>query len=269
MGTIAPHAQDQPHLQSLLKQLESFELCGEFMLTEVGHGLDARNIETTATLSPDGKSFDLHTPSLAAAKSMPPATPLGGVSKVAVVFAQLVVDSTTHGVRAFVARMTDGDKMCRGISTRLLPQRPGCRPLDHALTYFSHVRLERNCLLGGIGDTAGKRSDFLRLVQRVSVGGLAPSLVNVPALKAAAYLSYDFSRNAHSDRSWLQKGHSDSVVPDPIRTHHLSGSTGCCAGGCWEAHRCDIPKARCCRVHATSSLMHLLEQQQPMPPRDI
>lgn len=37
------------------------------MLTEVGHGLDARNMETTATLLPDG-GFELHSPSWAAAK---------------------------------------------------------------------------------------------------------------------------------------------------------------------------------------------------------
>lgn len=39
----------------------------QFMLTEVGHGLDARNLETTATLLPDG-GFELHSPSEAAAK---------------------------------------------------------------------------------------------------------------------------------------------------------------------------------------------------------
>lgn len=32
------------------------------MLTEVNHGLDARNIQTTATILPDG-NIDLHTPS--------------------------------------------------------------------------------------------------------------------------------------------------------------------------------------------------------------
>ena len=39
------------------------------MLTELGHGLDAANIETTATLREDG-SFDLHTPNPNAAKSV-------------------------------------------------------------------------------------------------------------------------------------------------------------------------------------------------------
>jgi hypothetical protein len=41
------------------------------MLTEVGHGLDARNLETTATLLPDG-GFELHSPSWAAAKFVDP-----------------------------------------------------------------------------------------------------------------------------------------------------------------------------------------------------
>lgn len=37
------------------------------MLTELGHGLDAVNLETRATLLPDG-SFDLNTPTASAAK---------------------------------------------------------------------------------------------------------------------------------------------------------------------------------------------------------
>jgi acyl-CoA oxidase len=40
---------------------------GQFCLTELGHGLDARNLETTATVLPDG-SIDLHTPYDRAAK---------------------------------------------------------------------------------------------------------------------------------------------------------------------------------------------------------
>lgn len=37
------------------------------MLTEIGHGLDARNLQTTATILPDG-NIDLHTPSPGDAK---------------------------------------------------------------------------------------------------------------------------------------------------------------------------------------------------------
>jgi acyl-CoA oxidase len=194
MGSIAPHVKRQPHLKTLVQQLERFETCGDFMLTELGHGLDARNIETTATLSADGRYFDLHSPSPDAAKSMPPVTPLGGLPKVAVVFAQLIVDGVMQGVRTFVVHLTDGTHMYPGITTALLPQRPGCRPLDHAVTTFNHVRLSRDSLLGDIKDAEDKRMSFFREIHRVNVGGLALSLVNIPALKAGAYLAYTFSQ---------------------------------------------------------------------------
>jgi hypothetical protein len=46
-------------------------LSGIYMLTELGHGLDARNLQTVATLLPDG-GFDLHTPTPDAAKYVKP-----------------------------------------------------------------------------------------------------------------------------------------------------------------------------------------------------
>ena len=49
----------------LLKK--SFISSAQYLLTEVSHGLDALNLETTATLLPDG-GFDLHTPNDGAAK---------------------------------------------------------------------------------------------------------------------------------------------------------------------------------------------------------
>ena len=194
IGTIAPHAKKQPNLLPLLEQLRNFDICGKFLLTEVGRGLDARNIETTATLSRDGESFDFHTPFPAAAKSMPPTTPMGGVPKVAVVFAQLVIDGEKQGVRAFVVHLTDGSRMCRGVTSRLLPQRPGIKPLDYAITTFNHVTLDRNCLLGELHKSGDQRTSFFQEIHRISVGSLAISLANVPALKAASYLAYSFSR---------------------------------------------------------------------------
>jgi hypothetical protein len=39
----------------------------QYLLTEVGHGLDAKNLETIATMLPNGE-FDLHTPKPSGAK---------------------------------------------------------------------------------------------------------------------------------------------------------------------------------------------------------
>ncbi|KAI1322777.1 hypothetical protein F5Y16DRAFT_404110 [Xylariaceae sp. FL0255] len=48
MGTIALYSSGRPDLQRMLAELERVDACGDFMLTEVGHGLGARNIETVA-----------------------------------------------------------------------------------------------------------------------------------------------------------------------------------------------------------------------------
>lgn len=124
MGTIAAHAMMRPDLQESLQELEQFNVCGEFILTELGHVLDARNIETTATMQPDG-SFILHTPSPKAAKAMPPTTPYAGIARVGVVFAQLVIGKEKRGIKPFLVRLNEIGHMCTGVSFKMLPQRAG------------------------------------------------------------------------------------------------------------------------------------------------
>lgn len=105
------------------------------MLTEVGHGLNARNLETTATALSDG-TFELHTPSERAAKSddiirfnasilniyfiryMPPTAP-AGMACVAVVFARLIdVSGSDRGIKPFVVHLHDGEAMSPGVTCR-------------------------------------------------------------------------------------------------------------------------------------------------------
>ncbi|PCG96142.1 hypothetical protein PENOC_074270 [Penicillium occitanis (nom. inval.)] len=59
-GTLAPFIEKRPDLQELMDKILSFEVSAQFLLTEVGHGLDAKNLETTATLLANG-DFELHT----------------------------------------------------------------------------------------------------------------------------------------------------------------------------------------------------------------
>lgn len=44
-------------------------ISAQFLLTEVGHGLDAKNLETRATKLADG-GFDLHSPTPRASKQV-------------------------------------------------------------------------------------------------------------------------------------------------------------------------------------------------------
>ena len=66
-GALAPFAAKRPELRPLLQQILDFDVSGQFLLTELAHGLDAPNLETTATLLPSGE-FDLHTPRIEASK---------------------------------------------------------------------------------------------------------------------------------------------------------------------------------------------------------
>ncbi len=66
IGTLSRHLKSRPDLKPLVDQLLRFETIGIYLLTERGHGLDAFNIETTATKTPHG--FILNTPREEAAK---------------------------------------------------------------------------------------------------------------------------------------------------------------------------------------------------------
>ncbi|KLO06946.1 acyl-CoA dehydrogenase NM domain-like protein [Schizopora paradoxa] len=191
-GALAPHAATRPELRPLLKQILDFSVSGQFLLTELAHGLDAPNLETTATLLPSGE-FDLHTPRLEACKFMPPAAPFGGMPRVGLVFARLVVEGENRGIRPFIVVLGDGKSMSKGITTRLMPKRAGAKPVDHAITRFSHVRLPYSALLGSLQKPLDDRANFLSCISRVAIGSLAVSLLALPALSISTFIAARYS----------------------------------------------------------------------------
>ncbi|TGJ80501.1 hypothetical protein E0Z10_g8262 [Xylaria hypoxylon] len=196
IGTIGSYVHRRPDLAPLLDKLLRFELCGEFLLTEIGRGLDARNLETTATLQSDG-SFDLHTPRTSAAKAMPPTSPWAGVGRVGVVFARLIVNEADHGVKPFIVYLNDENELLPGITSQLLPRRCGSKVLDHAITTFTHVRLSPESLLGSPAEARNQRADFFRQIHRVPVGTLSLSMTNIPALQQSALIAGTYSSRRH------------------------------------------------------------------------
>ncbi|KAI3336258.1 acyl-CoA dehydrogenase/oxidase [Ustulina deusta] len=205
IGTIGAYVNRRPDLAPLLEKLLRFEVCGEFLLTEIGRGLDARNLETTATLQPDG-SFDLHTPRATAAKAMPPTAPLPGIGRVGVVFARLIVDGADHGVKPFVVNLCDEKELLPGITSQLLPRRCGAKVLDHAITTFNHVLLNPGSLLGSLDRAHDQRADFFRQIHRVPVGTLSLSMSNIPALQQSAFIAGTYSSRRQVAADSCSKG---------------------------------------------------------------
>ncbi|KAI0172634.1 hypothetical protein GGR52DRAFT_416136 [Hypoxylon sp. FL1284] len=194
MGTISSFLSERPDLLPLLQASERFDACGEFLLTELGHGLDVRNLETTATHQADG-SFVLHTPNPRAAKTMPPSSPHCGMARTAVVFARLMVAGKDYGVRPFIVPLNDASgAMCRGVACRLFPARPGAKAIDHASTSFRHVPLPAEALLGHLhGSPKDERIDFMRAIHRVTVGTLCISTSNATVLRVSGCIAGRYS----------------------------------------------------------------------------
>ncbi|KAI0034773.1 acyl-CoA dehydrogenase NM domain-like protein [Vararia minispora EC-137] len=190
VGTLLQYTSARSDLLSLIDDLLKYRKAGQFMLTERGHGLDAENLETTATLLVGG-GFLLQTPSSQAAKFMPPSVP-AGMPTMALVFARLMVDGEFRGIRPFIVDLNDGVDMSPGVSTRLLPQRGGTTPVNHCITSFN-VRLPPSALLGPLTKSTGRRGEFQRLIWRVSVGSLSLSTLLTSATAIAATIGYRYS----------------------------------------------------------------------------
>ncbi|KAJ0126998.1 Uncharacterized protein HZ326_29899 [Fusarium oxysporum f. sp. albedinis] len=204
IGTLSHYAQERPDLQELLTKLLSFDICGQFMLTEIDHGLDAR---ITATLQADG-SYELHTPTTAASKAMPPTTPCCGIPRVAIVFARLIVHGKSQGVKPFVVFLSDPDAMRPGVSSRILPTRPGTKPVDHAITTFNRVQLPSNALLGTPAKPENERAELLHHIRRVAVGTLSLSILGISAIRVGTRIA-----SLYSERRTITSPDGHSTIP--------------------------------------------------------
>ncbi|KDR69575.1 hypothetical protein GALMADRAFT_128519 [Galerina marginata CBS 339.88] len=190
-GTIVQFSEGRDDLDPLIDDLLKFRKIGQFMLTEVGHGLDVASMETTATQLPSGE-FILNTPTASAAKYMPPTIP-AGTPTIAVVFARLLVKGEDYGLRPFVVPLNDGKQMCKGVKARLLPYREMSNPVNHAITSFHNVRLPANALLGPFEKPDQPHLAFLQSIWRVGVGSIALASIGVPASKIYSVIGASYS----------------------------------------------------------------------------
>ncbi|KAI0656604.1 acyl-CoA dehydrogenase NM domain-like protein [Cubamyces menziesii] len=180
-GTIARYAKRRPELLPLVEDLLRYRKHGQYMMTELGHGLDIGNIETTATMLPSG-DFALNSPTPSAAKFMPPTVP-AGLPCVAVVFAKLIVNGEDRGHRPFIVPLNDGKQMCTGVQSKLLPYRGGPHPLTHSLTTFRNVRLPRAALLGSLEKPADLHANLMDIIHRITIGTLALGCLALPFMQ--------------------------------------------------------------------------------------
>jgi acyl-CoA oxidase len=188
-GGAVLHLGTRTHHERYLAAIASLELAGCFAMTETGHGSNVQRVETTATYDAEAGEFVVSTPHPAARKDY-----IGNAARdgrLAVVFAQLRVGGTEHGVHALLVPIRDPDgSVCPGVEIEDCGEKLGLGGVDNGRISFADVRVPRSALLDRYGEVteAGEYRSPIEsrdrrfftmlgtLIQgRISVGGAAIS----------------------------------------------------------------------------------------------
>lgn len=180
---------------------------GTVLITELGYGNNAAQLETTATYHQDTDTFVLSTPSRGAQKFMPNTGAPGG-DKSGLVAARLIVGGSDRGVFLFLVPLRDERGTLPGIRVRRLSRTPGSA-VDHAITSFDRVRLDRTALLTGDhaeltadgtfrSPVGRRRHRFLRSIHRVTTGKLCLGAAALAGARACLTIAV---RHAHRRRT--------------------------------------------------------------------
>ncbi len=180
---------------------------GAVLITELGYGNNAADLETTATYRQETDDFVLHTPTAGAQKFMPNTGPAGG-RKSGLVAARLIVRGQNCGVHLFFVPLRDARGPLPGIRIRPLSEIPGSS-VDHALTSFDRVVLARSALLAGEhteltaegafrSAVGSRRRRFLRSIQRVTTGKLCLSGAAVGGARSALAIAVRYAHHRHT-----------------------------------------------------------------------
>jgi acyl-CoA oxidase len=218
LGTQAHHA-------TYLPPIISGELLGCFAMTETGHGSDVAALRTTATYDADAGEFVVATPDDLARKDY-----IGGAvrdARMAVVFAQLVTATGSHGVHALLVPLRDeAGNSLPGIRIEDCGRKAGLNGVDNGRIWFDDVRVPREALLDRFGQVAAdgsytssienpSRRFFTMLGTlvrgRISVAGAVGSATQTALTLAIRY--------ADERRQFIRPGSVDEVVLLDYATH--------------------------------------------------
>ncbi|TVZ16726.1 acyl-CoA dehydrogenase [Maribacter sp. MAR_2009_72] len=147
-GSIQKLGTKKHHDKYLTKTGEA-ELLGCFAMTETGHGSNVRGIKTTATYDKATETFIIHTPGKNDNKEY-----IGNAlhSKMASVFAQLIVDGKNEGVHAILVPLrNEKHELLPGIRIEDNGYKLGLNGVDNGKIWFNQVSVPKVNLLNKYG----------------------------------------------------------------------------------------------------------------------
>ncbi|MBC6997153.1 acyl-CoA dehydrogenase [Cytophaga sp. FL35] len=138
------------HHDQYLTDTGKAKLLGCFAMTETGHGSNVRGIKTTATYDPKTDHIIIHTPGNNDNKEY-----IGNAlhSKMASVFAQLIVNGKNEGVHAILVPLRDKNhELLPGVKVEDNGYKLGLNGVDNGKIWFHQVAVPRENLLNKYGD---------------------------------------------------------------------------------------------------------------------
>lgn len=130
----------------ILRDVAALKLSGCFAMSEVGHGSNVADLETTARYDAGKGEIVIHTPRESARKDW-----IGGAAdtaRLATVFAALEVGGVEHGIHAFLVPIRDeAGNLLPGVRAGDCGHKMGLNGVDNGRLWFDHVRIPRESML--------------------------------------------------------------------------------------------------------------------------
>ncbi len=212
------------HHERFLRATSSGELLGGFAMSELGHGSNVRDLETTATYDAAKREFVIHTPAGSAHKEWIGNAAVHG--RMMTVFAQLIVGGTNHGVHALLVPIRDADgKPCPGVRIGDTGHKEGLNGVDNGRIWFDQVRVPREHLLNRFGDVSAEgiysspidnpAKRFFTMIGTLVGGRITIGLSALSAVKSALTIAI---RYGNRRRQFGEPGQPEIALLD-YRTH--------------------------------------------------
>ncbi|KAF9976668.1 Acyl-coenzyme A oxidase (Acyl-CoA oxidase) [Actinomortierella ambigua] len=185
LPVLRSQASDE-QLRQWLPLAEDFRYLGCYAQTELGHGSNLSNLETTATLDIERDQWIINSPTPSSAKFWIGA--LGKVANHAIVQAKLIIRGKDYGAHPFLVpiRSLSDHTTLPGVTVRDQGPKQGATSMDNGYARFDNVRIPRENMLMRFSKVSRDGTYSKPLHPKLAYGGMTAVRTNIVTRSAMA-----------------------------------------------------------------------------------